>query len=385
LGLALGGCSFSASSSGGTPSDATIDSDPPVIDGGSLDGSVPAICTGGFVSVCVDPPAGPLMLTTPNIDTTNSPLCQPYKPTPDLVDACVIVGQSITLPSTSTVRVVGNRRLVLVATGQGGSPGSITIAGVLDASAHGNTDGPAGHAGPCGVGAMSPSRGNVNGGAGGGWGGSFGLAGNNGGTGASGSGGVAAAALNAPTLRGGCPGGDGADNVFGQGKGSRGGGGGSVLLIAGQTITISGTINASGGGGGGASLGAGGGGGGSGGMIVLDAITVTLGGKCFANGGGGGEGGNSRLGQSGSASRGPDLVGAGGLGSATSGGDGGNGGFGMTGSLPGGNGVAANRQSGGDGGGGGGGGGIGIILVYSDDTAGTDDPQRISPAPTPRS
>lgn len=378
LALVLGGCSFSATStgSGNSPSDAASDSDPPIIDGGSLDGKVPPICAGAYVNVCVDPPQGPVTLTTQKIDTTNSMLCTAYTSMPDTPDACVIAGQSIAIPTGNTVSVVGNRRLILLATG---ATGSITITGVLDTAGHGKTSGPAGSVGPCGTGAQKPTTGTQGGG---GWGGSFGLAGNNGGNGVSGIGGVAAPAITATALRGGCPGSDGADNVFGGGKGDRGGGGGAVLLIATQVIQIDGTVNASGGGGGGASSGGGGGGGGSGGMIVLDAPTVNTPGKCFANAGGGGEGANFRTGRSGGESKAPDQVGIGGAGAASTGGDGGNGGFGATGSLPGSPGTHADSQHGGDGGGGGGGGGVGIIMVYAEDQSGTDDLKKVAPAPT---
>jgi hypothetical protein len=178
--LVLGGCSFSATSPGGSPYDAASDSDPPIIDGGSLDGSVPPVCAGAYVNVCVDPPRGPLTLTTQTIDTTNSKLCTAYTSMPNTPDACVIAGQSITILTGNTVTVIGNRRLILLATD---AAGSITITGVLDAAGHGKTSGPAGSVGPCGVGVTNPTRGFQGGG---GWGGSFGLAGNNGGNGASG-------------------------------------------------------------------------------------------------------------------------------------------------------------------------------------------------------
>ena len=366
--LVLGGCSFSASA----PGSATIDSAPPIIDSAPLDGKVPAVCEGAYVNVCVDPPQSDVTLTQ-NINTTNSPLCAAYTATPSTTGACVITGQSITIPSGATVSVTGNRQLILFSTG------SIRISGTLDAAGHGRTSGPFGDAGPCGAGAKNPTSGKQGGG---GWGGSFGGPGSNGGNGASGSGGVAPPAITATTLRGGCRGSDGANNEFRNGGGSHGGGGGAVLLIARTTITIDGTVNASGGSGGHGAFGGGGGGGGSGGMIALDAVdSVTLQGKCFANGGGAGEGGSFNNGRDGGESKAPDSAGTGGQGGSVTGGDGGNGGFGTTGSLPGSNGTKGNPQTG-DGGGGGGGGGVGIIKVFATAQSGTDDPTKIAPLPS---
>jgi len=372
--LVLVGCSFSASSPGTAPSDATSDSDPPIIDGAPLDGRVQPVCAGTFVNVCVDPPQMPVTLTTQKIDTTNSTLCAAYS-SQSTPDACVIAGKSITIPTGSTVTVVGNRKLILLATDP---TGSITISGTLDAAGHGKTSGP-GSTGPCGAGAKSPTRNKTGGG---GYGGSFGGPGNNGGNGADSKGGTAAAAIVATTLLGGCPGSDGADNLIGSGGGDRGGGGGAVLLIAKTMINIDGVVNASGGGGSNGSFGGGGGGGGSGGMIVLDATdTVSMLGKCFANGGGGGEGANGTGARDGGESKAPDQVGSGGQGGSQLGGDGGNGGFGTTGSLPGDNGARGTQQTG-DGGGGGGGGGVGVIKMLGQNLPESDNAAKISPPPT---
>ena len=384
--LVLVGCSFSAATPSSSLTDAGDDNVAPPIDSASLDGKIPAFCAGTFVKICVDPPQAPRTLTaatTPQIDTSISPLCVPYTATPN-IDACVITGQSITIPGGNTISVVsgnitvdgksvtGTKRLILLATE------SITISGVLDAAGHGKTSGPAGSAGPCGAGTKNPTRGFQGGG---GWGGSFGGAGKNGGDGATGSGGMAAARFDATTLRGGCPGSDGADNVLGSGGGERGGGGGAVLLIANQTITIDGTLNASGGKGRGGQGGGGGGGGGSGGMIVLDASTVNTPGKCFANGGGGGEGANLTNGRDGGESKAPNQVADGGKGGPAPGGDGGDGGFGATDGLSGTNGTTGAPGGQDDGGGGGGGGGVGIIKVFADQQSGTTDPSKVAPSP----
>ena len=123
--LVLGGCSFSASTPGSATIDAPSDSAPPIIDSAPLDGRDPPVCEGAYVNFCVDPPQSDVMLTQ-NIDTTNSPKCAAYIATPSTAGACVITGQSITIPSGATVGVTGNRQLILSSTGGlgGGRAGS---------------------------------------------------------------------------------------------------------------------------------------------------------------------------------------------------------------------------------------------------------------------
>ncbi|HEY0992434.1 MAG TPA: hypothetical protein VGD80_35520, partial [Kofleriaceae bacterium] len=207
----VGGCGFSATpaivpeDAQGNDPDAAEDSGSPAdaaIDAAPLDGTVMPLCLGTFVTICVDPPQSTVTLMTQPLDTSTSTLCQPYTATPH-VDACVITGQSITIPSNNTVSATGGKRLVLFSTG------AITIAGVLDASSHGGTTGPAADTGPCQSNFTDARNGT---GGGGGWGGSFGGTGNNGGTGggiAGGDGGIAAPPGSATTLTGGCPGGKG--------------------------------------------------------------------------------------------------------------------------------------------------------------------------------
>jgi hypothetical protein len=347
-------------------------------DGNSLpDG---ATCLGTFVSVCTAPPPDAVTLTNGMIDTSDgapSSRCLPataYTTTP-AVDACVIAGQSITIPMNNTISVTGTRRLILLASA------SVTIAGVLDAASHrGGSSGPAADTGPCPTNFTDPT---VNGQGGGGWGGTFGGPGNNGGT-TGGQGGIAGSALTITELGGGCPGGAGAGATAGSG----GRGGGAVLLLAGQSISIPGTVNASGAGGSGgkvsaASSGGGGGGGGAGGMIVLDARNVTIAGRCFANGGGGGAGSSLIAGRSGGDPGAPDAAGGGGNNDAAwVGGDGGDGGLGTHGPQPGNNGRSITSPVVDAGGGGAGGGGIGIIKILAPNEQSFSDPHKVSPPKT---
>ncbi|HSS01497.1 MAG TPA: hypothetical protein VLM79_30770 [Kofleriaceae bacterium] len=369
--LVLGGCGFSAmpgNNPNGAPPDTSgdpaADAPPPIdaapIDSAPLDGAVSPVCLGTFVRVCVDPPSSPVTLTTQELDTSTSARCQPYTATPP-VDACVVTGPSITIPSGNTITVTGGRRLILFATGE------ITIAGTLDVSSRRDGSGPAADSGPCQTNFVDAESGGVGGG---GWGGSLGGNGNNGGNGAGSSdGGVAAPPGDATTLSGGCAGGNGGGNGLGVGRGGRGHSGGAVLLLADQAIdvTSSGSVNASGSGGGGGALGGGGGGGGSGGMIVLDAERVDISGQCFANGGGGGEGSSTRSGQAGGESSAASLAGRGGSNGSGGGGDGGNGGLGTNGNANGNPGRNGRPSTDGAGGGGGGGGGGGVIKILSED------------------
>jgi hypothetical protein len=382
--LTIGGCGFTAappdnSGSGGgndPPADASTSIDSPEIDAAPIH-----VCLGTIVTVCVDTPPVALSLTSGTIDTSDmsaSSKCLPssaYTTDPQ-TDACVIAGQTITIPSGNTVNVTGTRRLVLIANA------SLTISGTLDASSRrGGRTGPAADTGPC------PAPGDftdptTSSQGGGGWGGTFGGPGNNGGaTPGGGQGGIAGAALNITALGGGCPGGKGANNGAGMGGGAGGHGGGAVLLLAGQSITIAGTVNASGAGGNGGKARGGGGGGGSGGMIGLEAPTVSIPGKCFANGGGGAEGGSAIDGGNGGDSGAPDAAGGGGS-SLSIGGDGGAGGVGGKGSMPGGSGGSIVNPIVDTGGGGAGGGGVGFIRIVSPNQQNVSDPHRVSPPKT---
>lgn len=173
-------------------------------------------------------------------------------------------------------------------------------------------------------------------------------------------------------LRGGCKGGDGANNPSLGGRG--GGGGGALQLVANGTLSIGsgGAITARGGGATGteeqsptADPAAGGGGGGSGGAILLEAEHLSIDGYVTANGGGGSEGtygGGSAPGQAGEDGYSFSSTAAGG------GGDwcyGGNGGSGGSGAAEAGDGSQGEVDSSG---GGGGGGGVGRIHFNSSDT-----------------
>lgn len=239
--------------------------------------AVGAYC-GMFVASCPSSlPQMPLVLTSMTIDTGNSGMCDP-----SVANACLVAAASITLPSGETVTGVGARPLVLFAW-----PGDITIQGTLSVASQRTTTIGAGSAlGPCGAAVAATGNG-------GGAGGSFGALGGSGGGGTMGTLGTPGAAQVLSSLRGGCPGADGAGTNAGVGRP----GGGVVDLIA-SSIVVDGTINASGMGGDAATTsgnGAGGGGGGSGGAIVFDTpqLAINAGAQIFANGGSGGEGASS--------------------------------------------------------------------------------------------
>jgi hypothetical protein len=388
LALALGGCGFSSpaapSNGGGNGQDAG-DSMPPDGSGasGTPDADAVHVCLGTFVKVCADAPRGSLNLMTGMIDTSDvstSSKCLPATAytTEPAVDACVIAGQTIAIPSGNTVSVTGRRRLILLA------DETLTIAGTLDVAGHRRgLSGPAADSGPCPTNFTNPTTATEGGG---GWGGTFGESGNNGGnTPGGGMGGGAGSQLPITALGGGCPGGTGANNGGGNGGGSGGHGGGAVLLLAGQSITIGGTVNASGAGGTGGKARGGGGGGGSGGMIVLEAPILKISGKCFANGGGGGEGSSGAFdGAGGGESSAPDAAGNGGA-SISVGGSGGAGGVGTTASKTGSNGstiTAGNPPVTDTGGGGAGGGAVGVIKILSADPGNTSDLKKVSPPPS---
>jgi hypothetical protein len=366
------GCGFSAAASqpgsdaaspdaalpdAGLPIDAAVAADAPV-----------ALCAGTLARVCVDPPpSSSKNLTMTTIDTAMASMCTPYT-SPTGTTACVIAGLSITV--SSSIRVIGDRPLILLAAD------AITIDGKLDVASHRAAGGAGASLGPCATDSVNPTT-TVGGGGGGGWGGSFGGPGGPGGIGVgNGKGGVPPGTTVPATLRGGCPGGGGAGD-----GGTAGLGGGAVALIAINTVSIAGTVNASGSPGGGGSASGGGGGGGAGGMIVLEAATVKVTGQCFANGGGGGEGANAAAdGDPGEASPAPDRPGAGGQGGTMFGGDGGDSAFGKTlGGVVGGVGESIGAAIGG---GGGGGGSAGVIKVIAATQVGTAEIAKVAPPPS---
>ena len=216
-------------------------------------------------------------------------------------ELCVLRGSDITVPAGATVRVVGPRPLVLLATG------TVRIEGTLDVSARGETPGPGGGSGGTALspGGDGPSPGRdgsmVDRSEGGGGGGGLCGAGGSGGSGHSAAGGGGGAALGASfdlsPLTGGSGGGRGGADPAVIGRGGAGGGG--LQISARGAVEIVGTILAGGGGGDGAgSLACGvnagaGGGGGSGGPVLIEAPTVTYGPSATIITGGGGGGGSS--------------------------------------------------------------------------------------------
>ncbi|MBT8495938.1 MAG: hypothetical protein KJO07_23035 [Deltaproteobacteria bacterium] len=248
------------------------------------------------------------------------------------------------------LRLEGNRPVVIA------SWSSIAVAGIVSArSSYGDGLGAGANTGSCselGMPQLGPNGGGGGGGAG------FGGPGGDGGSGSDGAaaGATGGAGFSTSILRGGCPGGDGAD--VGEGAvGTGGAGGGALLLLATTSISISGTIHAGGQAGRGATRPNGGGGAGSGGMIGLVAPLVDLTEDVVlaSNGGGGGEGGNadSSMGGTGSSGRSDGQVAAGGSGLSEAG----NGGSGSTGTSAPGTGDTRFYSGGGSGG------GVGFVVV----------------------
>lgn len=309
------------------------------------------ICFGhGLISICPArmPTTGATITTTVAFDTDATNAC-----TEVIGGLCVVEHTDVTIAGAGTVRATGSRPLVVLATGD------MTIAGTIDVASHRATAtiGAGADVG-CASGVLPATFG-------GGAGGSFVGTGGRGGRGTNmvaSAGGVAAPALAATTIRGGCAGqvGDG-----GGGGAPAGNGGGAVYLIA-TSLTITGTIDASGASGSGgramsSMLGVtGAGGGGAGGFIGLDAesLVVSASGQLFANGAGGGEGGNTMVdGMAGGEPMAPTPAAAGGRSNNPGGGGGGSGSSGMA--LDGATASSAPSS------GGGGGGGAGAIRIFA--------------------
>lgn len=355
IALLLVGCSYNPQ---GASIDATGDSirdAPPVV----VDAPPGSVCVGANAfELCIAPTVTDPKTLSGTLDTDNSSDCID----PSLAGftttglhplTCIVAGSVITV---NGLVVVGTKPLALASTT------AITINGVLDIAAHGNTEG-AGARSQC-------NQGNSPGNDAGGAGAALQEAGGNGGDGPnSNPGGVSGQLVVPSVLRGGCDGQDG------NGSGGDNGRGGGALFVAAKTnITISSaTINASGsrgegGGQGSAGVaptpddpepGGGGGGGGSGGFIYLHAgigISASSA-KIVANGGGGGGGGSDQ--NSGSSGRDPnpnDPLAAPGGGDGP--GSGGNGGPGFPAANRSGQNSTSSTQ-----GGGGGGGGSGFLLA----------------------
>lgn len=336
------GCGFDIGGTGTT--DAPMEPDVPLDapPGDAPDPPPPTInCfgTSGLALVCLEtlPTSELTIAAAASIDTGTSTMCAALRAGSSNV--CVIAANALTI--SAPVTVTGTRPLVLL------SLSALTISETLNVASHrGSPGGAGGDASPCNAG-VDPT------GSGGGQAGSFGSMGGNGGNsdGATDRG-TRGGVTTPTTLRGGCPGADGAGSPTTQGHG-----GGAVLLIA-ETITVSGAINVSGSPGAGAPAGRhGGGGAGSGGMVVFDAPTITVSGPVYANGGGGG--GGSSGGSAGSTGLEPPV--AGGAIGGSRGGDGGAGGTGSLGAAAGDAGASGTESNDG---GGGGGGGAGVILQF---------------------
>ena len=253
--------------------------------------------------------------------TAPTPVAQSRSGGPDVV---IIPLKGLDLPSGYTLRLIGNRPVILAV------DGNATIGGIIDANGSGTTPGAGGNW-SCGTSAGgNASGGSCTGGSEGGGGGGFGTAGGSGGNGGGsntiGAGGVARGGATLTPLWGGCPGGLGG----GSGTDAVGGaGGGAVQLTVSGTLTVTGTIRANGGVGAVGSCGneAGGGGGGSGGAILLEATTLTTTGATLStNGGSGGRSGSNASGGAGSTSA--SAAGGTGASDSANGGGGGGGGYG---------------------------------------------------------
>ncbi len=285
-------------------------------------------------------------------------------PQPGGGDLAVLHVAALTISDGATVRVVGSRPLVIVASS------TIDIEGTLDAGAKGDVAGPGGAPARtgAGLGGDAPDDGtNCDPGGGGG---GFAQPGADGGAQCltTARGGTVYGAPDLSILIGGSSGGLGASTFCPAQRGPSAGGG-AVQLTAFDAIRIapSGSISAGGGGGvGGPECGmgdaGGGSGGGSGGAIFLEARGLEVDGEIRVDGGGGGAGGNGQP-QNGDISDGEpggdgtaEGPGAGGVSRAfvnNTAANGGRGGTAMQPALPGL--VALN--------GGGGGGGAGYIVV----------------------
>lgn len=219
---------------------------------------------------------------------------------------CVLRASDVAIGPSARLDVTGAHPFVILA------GGTVTVEGILDASARGETPGPGGGLGGApgrdgrgvGVGGGAGGRGTDPWDAGGGGAGMCGPGGRGGNcesgyNGGAGGPGVALASWLAGPLQGGSGGGaggirhrmDGSAYVYP--NAGRGGGGGGAVQISALQIVVSGSILVTGGGGGGGAGGGndggGGGGAGSGGALLLEAGAVSLGdARIGALGGGGG-------------------------------------------------------------------------------------------------
>jgi hypothetical protein len=371
--LLVSGCGFSVGGSATTDAPGVTDGGPdgpPVTDDDATVELDASLCYGtGFGRTCLTAAPTAARILADGTFNTDGPGC-----TQVTNDLCIVTATDLSIANGTTVRAIGSRPLVLVATG------TLNINGTIGASSLATQPAGAGSStSPCATPAAAT---NDTGGAAGAAGGSFGGAGGSGGTGdinetglpagpAAGQG--AAVAMVPTTIRAGCTGGSGGVGVGLGGAGGRGGG--AIYFIGGTSIMLASTarVFAVGEGGRGANNLGGGGGGGSGGLLGFDAPMISFSGLVIANGGGGGEGAGVGTFTNGDAGGDGTATGArapGGV-SGTNGGNGGDSSGG--GSLDGIGGEAVNE------GGGGGGGGAGVIYIKGTFIAGG---ATISPVPS---
>jgi hypothetical protein len=289
------------------------------------------------------------------------------------IEVVVMPLASLSLAEGASLRVIGNRPLIIAAMGD------VEIMGTINARALGTTAGAGGNA-SCtnGLGANGTQAGMGSEGGGGGGGGAFAEDGGDGGNGyrllgsvPGGNGGTPEGVETLTPLRGGCRGGTGGRAHSSGGAmdsvgGFPGAGGGAIQISAAGMLSISATgiVTVSGGGGlKGADPHDGGGGGGSGGALLLEGAAVegVSGSWATANGGGGASGSGSASG----GNHGTDGFTASGV-NAPGGVGVGNGGGGGRGGAQAGkpdDGSNGTGSLGTGGGGGGGGGGVGRIVV----------------------
>ena len=226
---------------------------------------------------------------------------------PGGADVVILPLLNLTIAAGATLRLTGNRPVILAAFG------NATVAGTVDGSASGTTPGAGGNqACSPGTGGNGSSGGFLGGDGDGGGGGGHATTGGTGDSGTSGGG--ARGNTNVVPLLGGCPGGKAGNGggLLGGGSGGNGGaGGGAFQISAAGALTFTGTALANGGDGAGGGTQAlassgGGGGGGSGGSVLLEGHTVTGSGTSTVNGGkGGNRGGASSGGASGATTGAP--------------------------------------------------------------------------------
>lgn len=284
------------------------------------------------------------------IDTSNELACSEVVKQPTGPEICVLHYDRIKIEQNRTYTVTGKRALALVA------DHLLLVEGILDGSATGKNNGPAG-------GLIKSGTGGNNGGGGAGYrtaGGSGASASVDGG-GANG-GAAGASPLSLAELFG------GRQPTKGPSDTEPGGAGGALVLTSCRgEVSITGLIDVNGGGGQGGLQEFGGAnqyffatGGGSGGTVVLQGQQVTVTGQIFANGGGGGGGGG--LGMAGQDGQRATTAALGGTPAPTS--ARGNGGTGGTASAPA-NGQFVTGET--STGGAGGGGSAGFIITLTPD------------------